>query len=441
MVAGIGVACSATIANAQSADALMDKLVEKGVLSVKEANDLREQADKNFTTAYSVKSGLPEWVSALRFNGDFRGRIDGIYAEDNGFTDRSRARYRLRFGAVASLFNNFEVGLRLGSGELDSYPRSGIDPISNNQTFSNNGSKKGIFIDQAYAKWTALNSEAGTASLIFGKMENPFVFSDILFDQDYTPEGLAVQTSFPLSDKHTLKPTAAAFMLDELAGEVDDPMLFAGQVRLDSAWSKKISTTAGVSILSIANEEFLTNTDVPNVNAGNTRNDLGAPAYDFHPVVGDLGFTYLLDSFPMAKGAFPIRVGGDYIYNEGAPSEADNTAWSAGVTFGKAGKKGAWEIGYTYKWVGANAWWEELADSDFGAYYPSALANSGRSAEYSAGTNLKGHVTRIAYSPLDSLTLSLKWAFVDQISSRDTSAEGGFNGKTHRLQLDAMLKF
>lgn len=37
-----------TTAHAQSADALIDKLVEKGVLTVKEANELREEADKGF---------------------------------------------------------------------------------------------------------------------------------------------------------------------------------------------------------------------------------------------------------------------------------------------------------------------------------------------------------------------------------------------------------
>ena len=50
-------------ATAQSSDALIDKLVEKGILSVKEANDLREETEKNFSQAYSVKSGMPEWIS------------------------------------------------------------------------------------------------------------------------------------------------------------------------------------------------------------------------------------------------------------------------------------------------------------------------------------------------------------------------------------------
>ena len=61
----LGIASAASLllvasAAGQSADALIDKLVEKGILTVKEANELREEADRNFSQAYSVKSGMPD---------------------------------------------------------------------------------------------------------------------------------------------------------------------------------------------------------------------------------------------------------------------------------------------------------------------------------------------------------------------------------------------
>ena len=92
----------ATAGRAQSSDTLIDKLVEKGILTVKEANELREDSDKDFTKAYSAKSGMPEWVTALKFNGDFRARYDGIFGDNGGgkfIGDRSRLRYRMRRGA------------------------------------------------------------------------------------------------------------------------------------------------------------------------------------------------------------------------------------------------------------------------------------------------------------------------------------------------------
>src|SRR6516165_9113780 len=101
---------------AQSTDALLNKLVEKGVLTVKEANDLREESDRNFSEAYSVKSGMPDWVTALKFNGDFRGRFEQNWADNDAYHTRNRFRYRIRFGVNASLIDNFDVGFRIASG-------------------------------------------------------------------------------------------------------------------------------------------------------------------------------------------------------------------------------------------------------------------------------------------------------------------------------------
>src|SRR3954463_16518883 len=84
-------------AHAQSSDAFLDKLVEKGILNVKEANELRAEADKNFSSDYSVKSGMPDWVDALKFNGDFRARFESFNSDNPAFVDRNRLRYRLRF--------------------------------------------------------------------------------------------------------------------------------------------------------------------------------------------------------------------------------------------------------------------------------------------------------------------------------------------------------
>ena len=67
---------------AQSADALLNKLVEKGILSKQEADELRKEADKGFAKGYQVKSGLPDWVTTLRIGGDFRGRYDMIHSDN-----------------------------------------------------------------------------------------------------------------------------------------------------------------------------------------------------------------------------------------------------------------------------------------------------------------------------------------------------------------------
>lgn len=428
-------------AMAQSADALIDKLVDKGILTVKEANSLREEADKGFSQAYAVKSGMPDWVNSFKINGDVRLRYEGFYsglsytnaAGSQTAADRSRFRYRLRFGATVTMLDNFEAGFRLTSSENN-------DPISGNATWNDNGSKKFIYIDQAYGKWTPLNGPNVYSSITVGKMDNPFTFDDMVFDQDYTPEGLAIQSAYRFNDIHTLKLNLATFVLDELAASGDDPYMFGAQARWDSTYNKHLSTSIGLAALGILNPQVLTNGAVPNVNRGNTRTaPTGTLAYDYYPIIADASLTYALDEFWMYRGSFPIKVGGAYMNNPGAPSSADNYGWNAGVSFGKAGKKGTWELSYTYKYLGANAWYEEFVDSDFGAFYVSnpSPPGSGFGTGYGSGTNVKGHIAKFSYSPADSLTLSIKWFHTDLIERYP----GWFGSEMNRLQVDGVWKF
>ena len=430
-------------ASAQSSDALLDKLVEKGILSTKEANDLREEADKGFNQAYAVKSGMPEWVNSLKFNGDIRLRYDGIYNSDPSFDDRPRYRYRLRFGATAMLTDNFETGLRLMSGENAKGGYSSGDPISGNSTFQDNGSKKTIFIDLAYLKWSPINTPAWSGAVIGGKMENPFVFSDMIFDPDYTPEGLGEQFAYSLTDRHSLKFNAGEFVLDETSTSSHDPFLLGAQVRLDSIWNTKWQSSFGISGLMISGTKNLKSSDVPDQNKGNTRENSNAgttnkPSYNalantFNPVVVDGAVIYTMESFPMYVGAFPIRLGADYANNPAA--RENNQAFSAGITFGKSGKKGTWDLTYKYKYMESDFWYEELVDSDTGSFYKTGTAQSGGSTGYQPGTNLRGHYFRAAYSPYDFLTLSANYFLFDLIEG-DTK-----DSQTGRLQVDVTVKF
>jgi len=101
-------AALAPSAHAQSSDALIDKLVDKGILTVNEAKDLRDDADKDYKTAFQAKTGMPDWVTGYKIGGDFRGRFDEMTTSNPGLPstaptpttgmDRLRFRYRLRFG-------------------------------------------------------------------------------------------------------------------------------------------------------------------------------------------------------------------------------------------------------------------------------------------------------------------------------------------------------
>jgi hypothetical protein len=462
--AGTAVALTTALAapsvQAQSADALLDKLVDKGILTVDEANELRDQTDKDFTAAYSVKSGLPDWVTSLRIGGDFRGRYEMFNSGEPTFVDRHRFRYRVRPGIVAGLRDNFEVGFRLTSSEAQG--TFGGDPISGNTTFQDNASKKFVYIDLAYAKWTAFNNRVSSGVFTIGKMENPFVFSDMVFDGDYTPEGLAQQFSFNLNEAHALKLNLGQFAVDEISTSSRDPYLFGAQVRLESTWNKHWATSLGLAALALTSEENLTETPagapvatpvrdaagnqigtvnlpgaaasstVPNVNRGNTRTAAGVLANNFNPFVADAAVTYTLESFPRYNAPFPIRLAAEYMVNPAADDR--NEGYALGITFGKSGRRGLWDVSYRWKHLEADAWWEELVDSDFGGLTPAAGATR---AAYASGTNVEGHIFKASYSPFDSLTIGVTYFLAEIIAGTPST----FDESVGRLQLDAVWRF
>lgn len=435
----------------QASDPLIDKLVDKGILTVKEANDLREESDTGLSKALQVKNGLPDWVTALKINGDVRGRYEGILLDEtsknsaaanagNGFfPDRHRFRYRLRLGVVATIKDDFEFGMRLTSSEPYTGGANPGDPISGNTTLTGNGSKKFIYLDQAYGKWSPLHTGLLNGGLTLGKMEMPFSNSDIVWDSDYTPEGIAETLGFQLTDTQSLKLTGGQFALNELdnvAGASRDAYLLGGQARWDAKWTPKWQSTLGVGWYGLLNPRSLElGTAVPNKASGNTRDVGGSLAGHYNPVVLDGALTYTLASFPLYTGAFPIKLAGDYVSN---PAIKDgNTGFSAGLTFGKAGKRNTWEVSYRYKYLERDAWFEELVDSDTGAFYGAGYNGSGTG--YKSGTNVKGHVVKAGYSPFDAFTLNFAVLMTSLINNPSESAN--IKSDTVRFQVDANLKF
>ncbi|HTD87294.1 MAG TPA: putative porin [Candidatus Binatia bacterium] len=437
----IGLAAIASLALApagkgQAVDSLLNKLVEKGVLTQTEAKDLKEQVNSDFSKAYQVKTGLPDWVTSLKLTGDVRGRFEGFYADaksgtgEDLFKDRPRFRYRARLGLVATLVNDFEAGVRLSSSEPQENNFGG-DPISGNTTFQNNASYKFVFLDRAYGKWSPKFGPLNTSTTI-GKMENPFQVSEMVFDFDYSPEGIAQQFKFAINDANTLSLNLAGFVLDELGGDSDDPYLLGAQLRWNGKFTPMFDATVGLAAFLIDNEEALTPANIPNIGRGNR------PGAQFNPIYVDAGFGITLQDFPAYRGSFPIRVTGEYLYN---PAMDDrNQGFGAGFSLGKSGKKGTWEVSYKYKYIGADAWFDEFVDSDFGVLRPTVSgAGTLTAVSYASGTNVRGHVLRAAYSPSDAFTLGVAYSLTRLIDK--SGAPDPDDLETGRLQVDALWRF
>jgi len=424
--------------HAQSSDALIDKLVDKGILSTKEAQDLRDESDQDFTTAFQAKTGMPDWVTGYKFFGDFRGRYDEVASTDGNthFADRDRFRYRLRAGVIVSMKDNLEVGFSLTSGDAapttGGYNNGGGNPLSNNSTMQDNGTKKGVYIDTAYGKWTVLNSDGWFLSTTIGKMVNPMQFTPMVFDADWTPEGAAVQSGYTFNDQHAIVVNGGAFVEDQEVGSADTgsvqaPALFVGQTAWNANWTQKLGTSLGVGGYILANSQNLTTANVPYINQGNTRKVVGGNGVlvnGYTPLIADASTTYKLDSFPLYPGAFPIKLSGEYINNvDTIQTDKNNQGYWVGITFGKSGTKHTWDISYRYEYLEADATYDQLVDDDNGAYYQTANANTGNTGYYLqngyyGGTNVKGHLIKANYSITDSLTFTFS-CYLNQLINQN----------------------
>ena len=139
-------------------------LVDKGVLSPEEAASIQG-------------SKLSKWVDRMTFSGDFRLRQESFMKDPD--KDRSRQRFRLRFGPEIKV-GDFIVGVRIASGTGEQ--------VSTNQSFDGLFAQKQLWIDRAYLQWKGLDG----LTLTGGRMPNPFFLnysSDIVWDDDVNPEG------------------------------------------------------------------------------------------------------------------------------------------------------------------------------------------------------------------------------------------------------------
>ncbi|HEY6904585.1 MAG TPA: putative porin, partial [Candidatus Acidoferrales bacterium] len=139
------------------------------------------------------------------FSGDFRLRDETSFGGPaNGSLDRNRERFRLRFNVDAKLNDDFSGGFSLASGDVN-------DPTTTNQTITDFYARKPVAIDEAFIRYTPHRFKALT--LIGGKFGYPWYNTELTWDKDLNPEGLAQTLSFEL---HTPVLKKVAFVGFEL---------------------------------------------------------------------------------------------------------------------------------------------------------------------------------------------------------------------------------
>ncbi|MEK6567298.1 MAG: putative porin [Candidatus Omnitrophota bacterium] len=392
-------------------DALIEKLVEKGILDRQESIKLKSEIaeDEKIVREEGLKQSLPAWVREMKLKGDFRLRYQyekkkGSNTNAGNTTERDRARIRFRLGAETKVNDQTKVLFGLATG--------GTDPRSTNQTLENSFELKDIRLDYVYGEYAPFS----WASFLGGRMKNPlWEPGDLLWDTDVNPEGLAAKFKGKVNNRLETYLNTGAFVLDENAA-ASDPWIFVLQPGLK--WKVNDKTTLNVANAYYGSSQvrgaILDHSAGSNTNNGRRGLLYGLSA--FSPSV-ELAVKDPLQF--MGIGLPYASFFGEYAHN--LPSA--DSGYLAGLKIGheKVSNARQWQLRYFYTMLATNAWLDTLPDSD----------------RYGGRTGIRGHELLLTYGLGKNWSLDLDYYRTDLTTTHaDTAA------KTENLfQADLNFKF
>lgn len=449
----------------------------------------------------------PDWTSKFRPFGDIRARYEGVFFPDgndntgafpnfnaintgapfdtsgtqfspqyNVDRDRQRSRLRARVGTDILLGDGFNGGIRLATGDSNS-------PTSPNQTLGGSGgnfSKYAIWLDRAFLSYDAGPGDGEELVFLLGRFDNPFLSTDVQWDDDLGFDGLAVRGKVKLNDKASTFFTAGYFPVyntdfnfasnQPSKFESTDKWLTGAQAGIEWDITDDLKAKFGVAYYDFnnisgelsdpytpltPNDAGSTDTTRPGfAQRGNTymalrdivptaANDFGTKyqyqyyglasefrnltvtgklEYDaFDPVrlslLGEVTKNIAFDSGDIGKKAVNNR--GPNAGNKAGAFEGGDTAWNLAFTVGKPAMEtfGDWQAGFGYRYVESDAVVDGFTDSDFGG----------------GGTNVKGYTLGGSMALSPAVRVGLRWMSSDEIIGSPLS--------TDTLQFDINARF
>lgn len=196
------------------------------------------------TERWGDVNAVPEWVERLKWEGDLRVRHQSdLFADgnalpvvfqlsgvdlDNTSEDRHRWRVRARLGLLAKVTDQVSTGFRITTGNT-------VDPVSTNQTLGGSLNKLDLVLDRAFLKaepWDWLSVSAG-------RFPNPFFSTDLVWDGDLNFDGVAATFKPWPQESLATRPffSLGVFPLQEIetsrTNKAEDRWLYAAQAGLD----------------------------------------------------------------------------------------------------------------------------------------------------------------------------------------------------------------
>jgi hypothetical protein len=203
------------VAGSAAVEELVHILESKGLIDEDQRDQilLKHYAEQaRASAAPEVRNGLAE---GFEWFGDLRLRHEGFYYDkddddaDPKQDDRTRFRYRARFGFKKAVNEWAKVGMRLASGscrDTSGDLQDCGDPRSTNRTLGDDDDfdPDEIFIETAWADFKLPEYEGIKSNLQAGKITNPFFWKQgkdfLVFDNDITPEGVALMSRLALGE-------------------------------------------------------------------------------------------------------------------------------------------------------------------------------------------------------------------------------------------------
>ena len=369
-------------------DILLQKLVEKGVLTPGEAQQVgtetKEQVKKEISQGKSFS--LPAWVQNIKLKGDLRLRYQYKHEKATGDTNIGRVRARLGLEDKVNEKILAGIGIATGSG----------DPRSTNISFGDYNSKKTLVLDYAYAKYNALP----WLTLVGGKMylnDTLWEPTDLIWDTDITPEGAVIQLNKNVNPNLALSMNLGALIVSaDSSSDNDAPMAYIIQPQASYKFNDNLSLKGALSFQSFHNVKGHaclkyasgSNTGITKIGSADAT---GNYVYDYQMLNPALEFKVIQPFKALGLNIETLRLFGEYVNNLDVSKGA--SGFSLGFQFGndKVEKWGDWQFRYVYAMLQKDAVLDVLPDSD----------------RYSGKTGMRSHEGSLAYGLGKNVSLGL----------------------------------
>ena len=266
-----------------------------------------------------------------------RSQLTKVESQEDRFQQRLRGRIEVQGKANENLIVSGRLATSQGNKAT-----SGNSDLGGSASAGMKGHE--IYVDTFNFKWLASDNLSVTG----GKFKNPFyrpVKSEMIFDNDLTPEGWVVKYQTKSEDTINWWVTGSGQWVDEVHDTTAD--VYA-DVTMGGIQAGLDADVSGMNIVFGATKYDFNN-------LANADTLAGWPTTDYK-----LTNAFLVVKFDV--GGMPMQVYADYVTN--SEPKKDNTGYTVGVKLNKAKAAGDWDVDLWTRKLEPNAVVSAIADGD-----------------------------------------------------------------------------